>query len=706
MANYWGAMLTGMAQGYDNYQKTSDDLAYLRQSRANTLVQQDQANQLNQLKIQSEAQQMQLAEDTNSYYRQAAQPNDSGNALAATDNSQPTPAQQGQQAAQQPAPNAPAAQGRPQQLAQGGQSQYSLPQGSGDSTGVRPGTGTNGFKPIGKYTMEDYKKWDSAHGFAPGTSYALFATESSGNPDAVNPTSGAVGPGQMLPSTARNPGFGLKDNLDPRDPEAALGYFGVLLKKAGGDYNLARRLYLLGPNAKSPDTPEANAYVAKQNRFQSQYQAGLGADQAERMPSPAQQVQTAEDAGVRVGLPQVTQATDAQSQRIATLDRAAMNAAKAGNMQAATALASQADKLRGEQLDLQTKRNTLQKNANAEVSKLAAGVTDQSSYNNLQAQVQQNPAMQAAVAGLNLTGDFGADRSKIATLANRTLTLKDQEDIRLRRDDQQIKQAKERREQEQYDRQRVQEAQQQQAAQQQDEARRQQAAQSGMPYVPAMETSLPKGTAPAVVQKTRETNAKSWAQYDKDHENQRGGAERVAQLTTDMINRVTRNPDMVGGAWTTFRANNAPWALSQDQQVLLKDAETMVTEAQRSVSPGAQRSAATAAYAGILSKTKPNLSMGPQAFVEVANNFYYMNAAQKQMNEWVDKFREANPDATPTQATLLYRRYERSLGPSTYTDPKTHQQVPNSKSIPYLPNGQENPDYVSPESYFAHEGAK
>jgi hypothetical protein len=97
----------------------------------------------------------------------------------------------------------------------------------------------------------------SLFGFADGgltpTREEMDALEmqESGGRDIVNPKSGAFGPRQLMPATARDPGFGVR----PLDPAGGIpeqrrfsdDYYGAMLKRYGGDREAARIAYNGGP---------------------------------------------------------------------------------------------------------------------------------------------------------------------------------------------------------------------------------------------------------------------------------------------------------------------------------------------------------------------------------------------------------------------------------------------------------------------------
>lgn len=90
------------------------------------------------------------------------------------------------------------------------------------------------------------------YGLDPEIFVRQMVQESGLNPDAVSPR-GATGIAQIMPATARDPGFGIKPIADPRDPEESLRfgaeYMRAMLDRYDGDYSLALAAYNAGPGA-------------------------------------------------------------------------------------------------------------------------------------------------------------------------------------------------------------------------------------------------------------------------------------------------------------------------------------------------------------------------------------------------------------------------------------------------------------------------
>lgn len=110
----------------------------------------------------------------------------------------------------------------------------------------------------------------------------LFSAESGNDPNAVNPVSGAFGLGQILPSTAANPGYGISPLTNPFDPTAnanfALAYLSALYHKLGSWVAAVTAYY---PNA------------ATDPNYAATYQAAQMADMASALSAPNFETQAA-----------------------------------------------------------------------------------------------------------------------------------------------------------------------------------------------------------------------------------------------------------------------------------------------------------------------------------------------------------------------------------------------------------------------------
>lgn len=658
----WGPMLTGLAQGFQDYQTQQEDLSYTRQMRMQQLAGAQLENQSRTLANNAQQQQLQNASLTHNYWVNALQDNGTQEGQQAA--SQATPAGRGQvAAAAQPAGGVPAA-GAP-------------------------------FKPVGPLSMDQLAALDTKNGLPIGTTYGVMNAESRGNPDAVSPK-GAQGLFQVMPATAAQPGYGLKP-FSPSDPDGAVGYLGAMFKKAGGDPAKALTYYNAGP-AGNPDNPETKAYVPKVMQGAQQFAAAYQLDQSKKQPTPADQIEAREAAGANTPVTAYQQATQAQSQQIQTMLRAAQNADRDGHPELGQSFREQAAKLQDQQIGLQKKSLDVQKEANEETQKLAGGVKDQSSYNNLREQIAQNPAMQAATAGLNLTGNYDLDRSKLQTLADRSTSMKDQQELQIKQQELALKQAKDRREQQKEDQPRI--AQQQAVAQ--DTTRRQTLTAKGIPFAPSIAATAPVGTTAAQLQQAQKQISTQNAAYDKANAPAVSGAKNVRDQAAQAYVMVNKGAVTTGGVGMGVRESVGGPLLDAHQQEFVKLTNGLIQSMQTMASAnGGARSASTAAMYANFARAKPNLTLSKEANEAVAHGLYVGAAAQVQMNQYLDEFRQSNPDAPVQAGVMAYRAYEQALGPTLVFDPATKSMVPNMAGIPNMEDGTPNPQYKDYHVFFA-----
>ena len=127
-------------------------------------------------------------------------------------------------------------------------------------------------------------------GVDPDLAEAVLHQESRGKSSAVSPK-GAKGLMQTMPATLRDPGFGVKPAQSDTPEELArvgVDYLGTMLKRYGGNVNIALAAYNAGPGradkygAKVPFAETQN-YVKKITKHFKTLKAGGGS-----MAAPAQ----------------------------------------------------------------------------------------------------------------------------------------------------------------------------------------------------------------------------------------------------------------------------------------------------------------------------------------------------------------------------------------------------------------------------------
>jgi soluble lytic murein transglycosylase-like protein len=113
---------------------------------------------------------------------------------------------------------------------------------------------TGRFDDVAAYTAAPASPASSASPYAPGNDFdalarAVMLQESGGNPNAVS-SAGARGLMQLMPQTARDPGFGIAParNESPQENlRVGREYLAAMLSRYGGDQTLALAAYNAGP---------------------------------------------------------------------------------------------------------------------------------------------------------------------------------------------------------------------------------------------------------------------------------------------------------------------------------------------------------------------------------------------------------------------------------------------------------------------------
>ena len=112
------------------------------------------------------------------------------------------------------------------------------------------------------YSDSNLANLESQRGLPPGLMKTVEHLETGSSKDpmnAVSPT-GAVGPMQVLPSTAAKPGYGIAGGRNPRDPTLSADYLAHLYKQSGGSVEKTLAMYNAGPGGNF-NNPETQKYV-------------------------------------------------------------------------------------------------------------------------------------------------------------------------------------------------------------------------------------------------------------------------------------------------------------------------------------------------------------------------------------------------------------------------------------------------------------
>lgn len=658
-----GPLLQGIGQGLMAAPQQAEDLSYLRQTRQNNLQQAGIKNASDQLALQQQQAAVKDDQDMRTAALQAWKSTQTGG----TNNTGAPPQ----------APGAAPA--------------------DSDERAAKPISG--GLPALRKagLTTADINDYAKKHNLPPEQVYGFLASESGGDRSAVSPK-GAVGLFQSMPSTAADPGYGVKP-YDPNSIDGSLDYMSAMFKQAGGDPTKAAEYWNAGVKG-NPNNPETKGFVANVKKNADLFKQAQAADAAAAQPTASDQLAAREAAGVRTTPTAIATLQQQQQQQLAQLVKSGQIAMQNGNPVVAQKFFAQAATLQSAGTELAGKGIKVQKDANEETAKLAASVTDQTSYNGLMAQINENPAMQSAVRGLNLTGDYDTDRSKIATLAERSLTLKDQQDLQMKKQELALKQQTEKRQQDKQDEPKLQAA----AAQAADEARQKTVAAQGLPFAPSIESQLP-GATPAQIATQRAKVETMRNNYVTKSLQPAINATREVQ---GFASEITGLLDPKAGAVTTGGLGRIPgigalWTgVSPDRQQFEKAANNLVTAKQQALAAvGEGRSAGTAAMAKIIGTTKPSLDVSPEVNRGIVKQIHIVTQMAAGQAQFTGEYLRANPAASPAAAALEWMRYENSLGALVYSDPSSPDRMRFNDAIAKTnPDGTPNPNYKDWHLFF------
>lgn len=592
MAGIGGLALLGLAQGFNQYNKDQEDLQFLRQYRQEQLrgmqdnnARTELANQMQQQAMQQKMMDQQFMAD----YM--------------------------------------ARQNAPDYTPQGD----SVPSGQMSPGQVKAAANP---KPQGyDYSSQNLDSLDQKNGRPVGTLRAFMAAEGSGD-QAVSPK-GAVGRFQVLPTTAKDPGFGVAP-FDPRDPEGVSNYVQALYKKAGGDMSKLAQYYNAGPGGNF-NNKETKAYVPK-------FLSALDRYSKEGVVAPATQVAERLQAG---GVPdkQVQQAAVQQQQSMADrLDQASQAAFKAGRFDLATQLGDKARAARAVEVQQRQVALKEQKDANNEVAGVINGVTDQSSYMSALNYIRATPTMSKTLQGLRLTGDFNQDRPQLEALKRRVLTVKDQKELDLRQQQMDINAQKEKIA--------ASKANAEQAAAQSFDAsenkRADAAASLGIPMLPHSQAVLQAQTAKGRDAALKQEQAQASKQLDQINTDAKRGHEYAQGFS-----RLLKNLDDLKTGPLNMITNNNLWTLDPKVAAFDKEANQIINDVQMSMKGNG---ASTAKMAGIIAKSKPSSTLPQDANRYILELGIAMGENALARSEFLNSWGQVNTDIHAGER--LWERYE------------------------------------------------
>lgn len=678
MPSLLGNLLSSAATSYNDYNNQQEQLAFQRQQQAQSLAAGQLANQSKTLDIQAQQNAINQDQAQTGFLTGAAQDVYGGGANGLAGQAQPS---QGQSAAAPQAAGDALAASNPAPVSTQQVANPSLP---------APLRNNNPGALMGKDGQ--LQKFPTIQA---GMQALDSNLQSYGN-KGVNTVQDIVN--RWAPASAGNDAASYIKDVSQRlgvDPTQPLNMQDPQVRAS-----LARAIAIHenGRAAAESTLQNANA-VQGQKQAQQQGQQAQQASTALNQPSAADNLAARVDAGAQVRPDEYQQSAQATFKQASMYKDAAQKAFQAGNVRAGQAFTEKANTLVDQALKTQKDGFTVQKEANKETADLAVGVKDQSSYNNFQAQIRNNPAMQRAVAGLNLTGQYDLDQQKLATLADRTLTLKDQDELAIKKGELQVKQAQEQRAAAKEALPRIQ----QQQAIQADQARQTANTAKGIPFAPSIAATAPVGTTPAQVQAAaQKVQTANQAAMAKD---QVGVAanKQIAALTTQLLGLLDKpNPVTTGGVTRIPGVGALTSVFEPDRQMFDKVSNQLITAMQNAQgSAGGGRSSFTAAMFDRIKSQKPNLDLSPSTNRQIALEMYAGASLEQNRSAFVNEYLQANPGTPVQNAQLQWANYEQSLGPAFIVDPAAPDGFrPNLAGVPKLPDGRPNPGYKDYHEYF------
>lgn len=272
---------------------------------------------------------------------------------------------------------------------------------------------------------------------------AVRAQESGGNVNAVS-KAGAKGPYQFMDATAKE--LGITDPFNEDQSRAGADkMLSRLTAKYGGDTTKALQAYnwgegnmdsylKTGKGAKGQPMPTetqnyANQVLGRANKITDPDLVGPAATASNNMRT----------AGGKV--PDAVRGTAVKQQKTMadTLDKMSEFYMMNGQVDMADNFATKAQKARA--IEVQQRQQALKEKKESidEVGSQVATVSNQEDWTSTLASIQRDPVLRANLQGLKITGVYEQDKSAIDALKQRTMTVSEQENLKLRKESSEIK---------------------------------------------------------------------------------------------------------------------------------------------------------------------------------------------------------------------------------------------------------------------------
>jgi soluble lytic murein transglycosylase-like protein len=283
---------------------------------------------------------------------------------------------------------------------------------------------------------------------------ALKLVESGGNPNAIS-KAGAKGPYQFMDATAKQ--YGVQDPFNEDQSRAGADKMLSHLTEKYGDTTKALQAYNWGEGNMDAYIKTGKGAKGQPMPQETQDYAGKVLNKANKITDPelvgpaATAANNLRTASGKVPDDIRNTAVKQQKSIADTLDKMSEFYMMNGNVEMADQFSNKAQKARAIEVQQRQEAYKEKKDSIGQIGSMVSTVNSQSDWTGTLSAIKADPVMRANLQGLNITGVYEQDKHAIDALKQRTLTVKDQEELKLKGDSADIKNAQVQMKQQQFD---------------------------------------------------------------------------------------------------------------------------------------------------------------------------------------------------------------------------------------------------------------
>jgi soluble lytic murein transglycosylase-like protein len=458
---------------------------------------------------------------------------------------------------------------------------------------------------------------------------ALKSVESGGKLNAVSPA-GAKGPYQFMDATAKQ--YGVQDPFNEAQSRAGADKMLSHLTDKYGDTTKALQAYNWGEGnmdaylktgkgvngqAMPQETQQyANKVLSRANKLNDPELTGPAATAANNLRTADGKVPD----DIR------TTAVKQQKSIADTLDKMSEFYMMNGNVDMADQFATKAQKARAIEVQQRQEAYKEKKESITQIGSMVSTVNSQSDWTGTLAAIKSDPVMRANLQGLNITGVYEQDKHAIDSLKQRTLTVKDQEDLKLKVDSSDMKYAQAQMKQQKFDMDKTRED-----AFMDDQMRKAEGARkAGIPKDPVPDGLLDPKTRTRVAPKIQGDNTKMEAEDNNGARSARNAVQILNQL--DGLYKQGLRTGPVIGEYNLRTGEDLTGKFNKLSNQLVQDIQSSI--------PGT--SAKTAAMYKNLVMSKPDPSKPPGVNQEIIEDYRNRMTEELSRVEFYNQYQNYN----------------------------------------------------------------